>query len=258
MELNETPGFSLAKSFMVNYNNHIHSPNIDKAGAIAGFVVDASLYPLDTLKTRLQSSQGFINSGGFRQIYKGVSINIMGSAPSAALFFLTYEICKNLLAHEKKESGCLSSRKEALIHMGAACGGEVVAAFVHVPTELIKQNAQVVLFKRETLTFQARSSEQNIPLIVKTIINRFCATLLREVPFAITQFPLYEYFKSRLPSKLGKPLSSLESAACGSLAGAIAAVATNPLDVIKTRIMLGEVRLLSYIASVFTNFKVLH
>jgi hypothetical protein len=56
--------------------------------------------------------------------------------------------------------------------MGAACGGEVVAAFVHVPTELIKQNAQVVLFKRETLTFQARSSEQNIPLIVKTIINR--------------------------------------------------------------------------------------
>ncbi|POR35685.1 Mitochondrial S-adenosylmethionine transporter, partial [Tolypocladium paradoxum] len=42
------------------------------AGALAGTTVDLSLFPLDTLKTRLQSSAGFFPSGGFAGIYRGV------------------------------------------------------------------------------------------------------------------------------------------------------------------------------------------
>ena len=65
-----------------------HSP---KAGGLAGTTVDLSLYPLDTLKTRLQSSAGFAASGGFNGIYRGVGSAIVGSAPGAALFFITYD-----------------------------------------------------------------------------------------------------------------------------------------------------------------------
>jgi hypothetical protein len=36
------------------------------------------LYPLDTLKTRLQSSQGFIKSGGFRGVYNGLNVAMTG------------------------------------------------------------------------------------------------------------------------------------------------------------------------------------
>lgn len=39
-------------------------------GATAGLAVDLGLYPLDTIKTRLQSKQGFIAAGGLRNIYK--------------------------------------------------------------------------------------------------------------------------------------------------------------------------------------------
>jgi solute carrier family 25 S-adenosylmethionine transporter 26 len=60
-------------------------------GGIAGFAVDVSLYPLDTLKTRLQSPGGFFSSGGFRGIYKGLGATAIGSAPGAALFFGCYE-----------------------------------------------------------------------------------------------------------------------------------------------------------------------
>ena len=36
------------------------------AGGLAGFVVDVSLFPIDTVKTRLQSKAGFWASGGFK------------------------------------------------------------------------------------------------------------------------------------------------------------------------------------------------
>ena len=39
-------------------------------------------YPLDTLKTRLQSQHGFFKSGGFKQLYKGLGPVMIGSAPS--------------------------------------------------------------------------------------------------------------------------------------------------------------------------------
>jgi solute carrier family 25 S-adenosylmethionine transporter 26 len=86
------------------------------AGAIAGTFVDTILFPLDTIKTRLQSKQGFLKSGGFKSIYSGLSSAVMGSSPSAALFFLTYETLK------KQEFTHYSSSN----HMISASIGEIV------------------------------------------------------------------------------------------------------------------------------------
>ena len=36
------------------------------AGGFAGTSVDVALFPIDTLKTRMQSPQGFVKAGGFR------------------------------------------------------------------------------------------------------------------------------------------------------------------------------------------------
>ena len=43
------------------------------SGGIAGTTVDVALYPLDTIKTRLQAPQGFLKAGGFSGVYKGLS-----------------------------------------------------------------------------------------------------------------------------------------------------------------------------------------
>ena len=56
------------------------------AGAAAGMSVDIALYPIDTLKTRAQSVEGFWKAGGFTGVYRGLSAAVVGSAPGAALW----------------------------------------------------------------------------------------------------------------------------------------------------------------------------
>ena len=66
------------------------------AGGLAGTSVDVALFPIDTIKTRLQSPQGFLKAGGFSGVYNGLGAAAAGSAPGAALFFSVYEVCVSL------------------------------------------------------------------------------------------------------------------------------------------------------------------
>lgn len=52
---------------------------------MAGTAVDVALFPLDTIKTRLQSSEGFLKAGGLRGVYNGLSAAAVGSAPGGYL-----------------------------------------------------------------------------------------------------------------------------------------------------------------------------
>nr|XP_048294383.1 S-adenosylmethionine mitochondrial carrier protein isoform X2 [Myodes glareolus] len=90
------------------------------AGGVAGASVDLILFPLDTIKTRLQSPQGFNKAGGFRGIYAGVPSTAVGSFPNAAMFFLTYEYVKCLLHTDS------ASHFRPVKHMLAASAGEVI------------------------------------------------------------------------------------------------------------------------------------
>ncbi|KAM5189241.1 mitochondrial S-adenosylmethionine carrier protein isoform 5-T5 [Callospermophilus lateralis] len=90
------------------------------AGGVAGASVDLILFPLDTIKTRLQSPQGFYKAGGFRGIYAGVPSAAIGSFPNAAAFFLTYEYVKWCLYTDS------SSYLMPVKHMLAASAGEVI------------------------------------------------------------------------------------------------------------------------------------
>ncbi|KAH1168399.1 hypothetical protein KIL84_003882, partial [Mauremys mutica] len=119
------------------------------AGGIAGVCVDLILFPLDTIKTRLQSPQGFKKAGGFRGIYAGVPSAAVGSFPNAAAFFVTYEYVKCLL--HTASPPYLSP----VTHMAAASFGEVVACLIRVPSEVVKQRAQV---SPSSSTFQVLSN----------------------------------------------------------------------------------------------------
>lgn len=191
------------------------------AGAIAGTCVDVSLFPLDTLKTRLQSQHGFLKSGGFSGLYQGLYPVLIGSAPTAALFFVTYESIK------AKTQPLVDKRYHAFVHMGAASLSEMVSCLVRVPIEVKKQRKQALILDKGNFA-------------IKLLYRGYWSTVLRDMPFSLVQFPIWEYLKNLWHVYVERDIYPVESAVCGSLAGAVASTVTTPLDVAKTRIMLAS------------------
>ncbi|KAH9489859.1 hypothetical protein Btru_037311 [Bulinus truncatus] len=201
------------------------------AGGAAGTAVDVMLFPLDTIKTRLQSEAGFIKSGGFRGIYSGLLSAALGSAPGAALFFLAYESTKGVYGSVVKSDGL-----QSIGHMAAAAAGEVTACLVRVPVEVVKQRTQVFRTASSLRSFQYTLKSEGL----KGFYRGYSSTVMREIPFSVIQFPLWEFMKSRLSQKTGQPITAWQSSVCGALAGGTSAALTTPLDVAKTRIMLAK------------------
>ncbi|XP_027365009.1 S-adenosylmethionine carrier 1, chloroplastic/mitochondrial isoform X4 [Abrus precatorius] len=109
------------------------------AGGTAGVVVETALYPIDTIKTRLQAARGgekLILKG----LYSGLAGNLAGVLPASALFVGVYEPIKQKLLRIFPES------LSAFAHLTAGAIGGIAASLIRVPTEVIKQRMQTGQF----------------------------------------------------------------------------------------------------------------
>lgn len=208
------------------------------AGGMAGTAVDVALFPIDTIKTRLQAPAGFWKAGGFAGIYNGLAAAAAGSAPGAALFFGTYEMLKPVLAGYGLQENTPAN------HMTAASFGEASACLVRVPTEVVKAKMQTSsqTLSQTVKAVMAEKTGSPLSAITGGLYRGYGITLFREIPFAMIQFPLYERMKLKWAEYQDAPCNPFQAAACGSGSGGIAAAATTPLDVLKTRLMLGKDR----------------
>ncbi|VDM30263.1 unnamed protein product [Hydatigera taeniaeformis] len=185
------------------------------SGATAGLCVDFVVYPLDTIKTRLQSIATSVKPSGRLHLFAGFPAVLSGSAPGAALFFCAYEMTRN------RTSGVAPPWLSSML---AASLGEMVACIVRVPCETVKQRAQ----NQPHLSFSRG---------LGGMYRGYLSTILRELPFSLIQYPAWESLKVCGNGSLSKGQFAL----CGAIAGAFAGAFTTPFDVIKTRIMLAEV-----------------
>jgi solute carrier family 25 (mitochondrial S-adenosylmethionine transporter), member 26 len=143
-------------------------------------------------------------------------------------------------------------------HMLAGCAGEIAGCIIRVPAEVVKQRAQAGQSggrSWNTFTNILKTHSAGGPTrVVRELYRGAGVTLLRELPFTMIQFPLWEALKawhvgkygpasSHLSSSTtspGEAISAIPAALYGSLAGAVAAGITTPLDVLKTRLMLAR------------------
>jgi len=189
------------------------------AGAIAGLSVDCTLYPLDTLRARLQAPAGFVAAGGFSSLYRGIGVALVGSAPCSAIFFGTFEAVKVPVG--RLMDSTLGFQSQASTNAIAAVIGELAASSFRAPVEMYKQRLQ-------THTVTHRTS----------FLVGWKATLVRDLPFSTVQYPLYHLVKGSFGDSKQRPLDPWQAALCGCATSAIAATLTTPLDLAQTRLML--------------------
>ena len=130
--------------------------------------------------------------------------------------------------------------------MAAASAGEVAACAVRVPTEVIKQRAQALQQSSSLSVLRHILSQRSTIGVLGVWREMYCGwsiTIMREVPFTVIQFPLWEGLKEwRRRTSGQQSISGAESAVFGSVSGAVAAGVTTPLDVLKTRMILARER----------------
>ncbi|KAF1915221.1 mitochondrial carrier protein-like protein [Ampelomyces quisqualis] len=228
------------------------------AGAIAAFTVDLLVYPLDTIKTRIQSpdyarfytnpSTGKPNAALFRGVYQGITSVVIATLPSSGAFFTTYERTKSLFTQLNTTSSSPNGFLPiAVVHAGASSLAELVSCAILTPAEVIKQNAQMVKAGSPTnATIQTLTKFKSNPL---ALWRGYTALAGRNLPFTAMQFPMFERLKLAIKEYRDRrglttgtiwESGTITAFSAGS-AGAVAAVITTPIDVVKTRIMLSAV-----------------
>ncbi|TNM85671.1 hypothetical protein fugu_007942 [Takifugu bimaculatus] len=207
------------------------------AGAVAGIMEHCLMYPIDCVKTRMQSLHPqpgahyrnvtdalmqIIRTEGVWRPIRGVNVLAVGAGPAHALYFTCYEKIKFSLSDA--------------IHPGANshfANGKIpsISTNTLLPNyfsqdALVKQRLQMFnspyrgvlhcmgsLFRQEGLAAFYRS---------------YTTQLTMNVPFQALHFMTYEYLQELLnPHRQYNPSSHMLS---GALAGAVAAAATTPLD----------------------------
>lgn len=179
------------------------------AGAAAAFTIDLLVYPLDTIKTRLQS-QDFVKTYAstpgakqapatlFRGLYQGVGSVIIATLPASGVFFTTYEAIKQLYTNLLP-----SGLPQPFIHSAASGTAELASCLVLTPAEVIKSNAQMA--RRSGTAHGGSTSLQAWRMLsrseggaLRRLWSGYTALAARNLPFTAMQFPMFEYFRGKL------------------------------------------------------------
>jgi solute carrier family 25 iron transporter 28/37 len=208
-----------SQSFLVNAG----------AGTLAGIAEHCVMFPVDSIKTRLQMiTDGTTASTksiySLKGLWKGVGSMFMGAGPAHAVYYGSYEYFKHKMNIDEGKSHV----KEAT----AGAIATVLSEAVLNPFDVIKQRMQV----------QSSKGMVNCGLNIlrKEGIGAFYVsyptTLLMNIPFNSIHFIIYEYYRKKLnPTGKYDPKSHIIA---GAMAGGIASIITNPLDVSKTLLQL--------------------
>ncbi|KAK7861636.1 hypothetical protein R5R35_010139 [Gryllus longicercus] len=207
------------------------------AGAVAGVMEHCVMYPLDSVKTRMQNLQPSPNAvyrgvgeALFRMVkyegvlrpVRGMSAVVLGAGPAHALYFSCYEYVKDILTHTSLNN-----------HVGYGAAG-CVATLLHDgimnPAEVVKQRLQMYNSPyKSCLDCVLKVLQTEGP---SAFYRSYTTQLTMNVPFQSVHFMTYEWMQGITnPERHYNPKAHMVS---GAIAGAFAAAITTPLDVCKT------------------------
>lgn len=229
-------------------------------GAAAGFVGTCCIYPLDMVKTRLQSNaaefSGPIDCAtkiyqrrGIRGFYGGLKVNLIGVLPEKAI-----KLAANSTFREYFEESNGDNSIKLYQEMIAGAGAGFCQVIATNPMELLKIRVQLENAKPNKADRKPLSAIFN-ELGVAGCYKGTASTLLRDVPFSLIFFPLYANIVNMMKDENGNA-SLLSQLFAGSIAGAVGSGAVTPFDVIKTRLqMKGGITMYGGIVGAFNTIR---
>ncbi|KDQ27003.1 hypothetical protein PLEOSDRAFT_1066284 [Pleurotus ostreatus PC15] len=208
------------------------------AGAFAGISEHAVMYPVDSIKTRMQvfaTSPAAVYTGignaftrissteGMRALWRGVSSVILGAGPAHAVQFGTLEAVKEL-------AGGNAAGNQWVATSLAGASAAITSDALMNPFDVIKQRMQVHKSEFRSVFACART------VFMKEGISAFYVsyptTLMITIPSNAVQFTVYDHLKKWInPRGEYSPTTHMIA---GAVSGGVAAAVTTPLDVAKT------------------------
>lgn len=205
------------------------------AAGIARCISIFTMFPCDTIKTRLQMSQP--NPFSPNGLYNGVGGTLFGQVPYGVLTFGSYEMYKKAFMEK------FPNVKPAFVYALAAICGDITGSGWVCPSEVIKQQMQAGMHPNTGAAIRGIAKSKGLV----GFYQGYFGGLARDVPFRVAQLVSYEMTKNfyvRLKAKKNDDesdainnLSPAETAICGAFAGSISAAITSPMDRIKTLLM---------------------
>ncbi|CRK88035.1 CLUMA_CG001821, isoform A [Clunio marinus] len=222
----------------MNFDDYENLPNAKLsvtmfAGASAGIMEHISMYPIDTIKTRMQSLshanetighvfKEMVRQEGITRPLRGIGAVVLGAGPAHAFYFSTYEFTKEKLTELKFNDNInyiLSATSATLIHDA-----------ISNPTEVIKQRLQMYDSPYKSVVECARKVFQQEG--ISAFYRSYTTQLVMNLPFQAIHFTTYEFLQEALNKE--RKYSPGVHMVAGGAAGAVAAAFTTPLDVCKT------------------------
>ncbi|PKA67111.1 Mitochondrial adenine nucleotide transporter ADNT1 [Apostasia shenzhenica] len=214
------------------------------AGSIAGVVEHTAMFPVDTLKTRMQAQSAPCSSSavslrhalasvlrleGPLGLYRGIGAMGLGAGPAHAVYFSVYEKAKEFLSR--------GNPNNPVAHAASGVLATVASDAVFTPMDTVKQRLQLKNspYKGVADCVVRVFGEEGL----RAFFASYRTTVVMNAPFTAVHFATYEASKRGLmelsPENFNDE-SLIVHATAGAAAGALAAVVTTPLDVVKTQL----------------------
>lgn len=204
------------------------------AGGLASGLSTSLLHPVDTIKTRVQTSTfsfpeviSRVPEIGVRGLYRGSIPAILGQFTSHGLRTGIFEASKLVLIN------FAPNLHELQVQSLASFCSTLLGTATRIPCEVLKQRLQAGLFNNVGEAIVGTWQQDGL----KGFFRGTGVTLCREVPLYVAGMGLYAESKKLAQHLLGRDLEAWETIAVGALSGGVAAVVTTPFDVLKTRMM---------------------
>lgn len=218
-------------------------------GALSCSITHLALTPVDLVKCKIQTGVKYPNmlagirdvmqNNGALGLMRGWSPTLFGYGVQGFFRFGFYEFFKReysqFLSPENR------TRFQMPVYVAAAASGEFLADLLLAPFEALKVRIQ-------TQENFARGMSDGFPKIYQSeglrgFYKGMVPLWMRQVPYTVVKFSLFERFINVLYSSLGKKkseLSSIQQVGCsfiaGYTAGAFCAVASHPADVVVSQL----------------------